>query len=71
MHTRRRPLGACFADRRRCAALRAERHAQHRGRHRHLHHRNTDVDEKFAVGVDAADRFPFLVRKLSPYYDRW
>jgi len=32
--------------------------------------RNTDVDEKFAVRVDVTDEFPFLVTKLSPYYDR-
>src|SRR5947209_9746762 len=32
--------------------------------------RNTDVVEKFFVRVDASDEFPFLVRKLSPYYDR-
>jgi len=32
--------------------------------------RNTDVDEKSAVRVDVTDEFPFLVRKLSPYYDR-
>jgi len=32
--------------------------------------RNTDVDEKFFVRVDVTDEFPFLVTKLSPYYDR-
>ena len=32
--------------------------------------RNTDVDEKFAVGVDVTDEFPFLVRKLGPWYSR-
>jgi hypothetical protein len=32
--------------------------------------RNTDVDEKFFVRVDVSDEFPFLVTKLSPYYDR-
>lgn len=32
--------------------------------------RDTDVDEKFAVRVDVTDEFPFLVKKLSPYYDR-
>jgi len=31
--------------------------------------RTTDVIEKFAVGVDVTEEFPFLVRKLSPYYD--
>jgi hypothetical protein len=31
--------------------------------------RNTDVDEKFGVGVDVTDEFPFLVRKLGPYYE--
>jgi hypothetical protein len=32
--------------------------------------RNTDVDEKFFVRVDVTDEFPYLVTKLSPYYDR-
>jgi hypothetical protein len=32
--------------------------------------RNTDVTEKFFVRVDVTDEFPFLVTKLSPYYDR-
>jgi hypothetical protein len=32
--------------------------------------RNTDVNEKFFVRVDVTDEFPFLVTKLSPYYDR-
>jgi hypothetical protein len=32
--------------------------------------RNTGVDEKFAVGVDVTDKFPFLVRKLGPWYSR-
>lgn len=32
--------------------------------------RNTDVDEKFVVRVDVTDKFPFLVKKMSPYYDR-
>ncbi len=32
--------------------------------------RNTDVDEKYAVRVDVTDKFPFLVTKLSPYYNR-
>ena len=32
--------------------------------------RNTDVDEQFFVRVDVTDEFPFLVTKLSPYYDR-
>ena len=33
-------------------------------------HRNTDVTEKFFVRVDVTDEFPFLVTKLSPYFDR-
>jgi hypothetical protein len=33
-------------------------------------HRQTDVMEKFFVRVDVAEEFPFLVTKLSPYYDR-
>ena len=32
--------------------------------------RNTDVDEKFFVRVDVTEEFPYLVTKLSPYYDR-
>jgi hypothetical protein len=32
--------------------------------------RNTDVDEKFFVRVDVTEEFPFLVTKLSPYYNR-
>jgi hypothetical protein len=32
--------------------------------------RTTDVVSKQAVGVDVTDEFPFLVTKLSPYYDR-
>lgn len=33
--------------------------------------RTTDVVEKFFVRVDVTDEFPFLVTKLSPYYDKW
>ena len=33
-------------------------------------HRATDVVEKYSVRVDVTDEFPFLVTKLSPYYDR-
>ena len=33
-------------------------------------HRKTDFTEKFYVRVDVTDEFPFLVTKLSPYYDR-
>jgi len=32
--------------------------------------RNTDVIEKFFVRVDVTEEFPFLVTKLSPYFDR-
>jgi hypothetical protein len=32
--------------------------------------RNTDVVSKQYVRVDVSDEFPFLVTKLSPYYDR-
>jgi hypothetical protein len=32
-------------------------------------HRSTDVCEKFFVRVDVTEEFPFLVTKLSPYYD--
>jgi hypothetical protein len=33
-------------------------------------HRENDVTEKFSVRVDVSEKFPFLVTKLSPYYDR-
>jgi PatG C-terminal len=33
-------------------------------------HRQTDVDEKHFVRVDVTEEFPFLVTKMSPYYDR-
>jgi hypothetical protein len=32
--------------------------------------RNTDFTEKFFVRVDVTEEFPFLVTKLSPYFDR-
>ena len=32
--------------------------------------RNTDVVDKCFVRVDVTDEFPFLAKKLSPYYDR-
>lgn len=31
--------------------------------------RNTDFTEKFYVRVDVTEEFPFLVTKMSPYYD--
>jgi PatG Domain len=31
---------------------------------------NTDFTEKFCVRVDVTEEFPFLVTKMSPYYDR-
>jgi hypothetical protein len=33
-------------------------------------HRQTDVTEKRFVRVDVTEMFPFLVTKLSPYYER-
>ena len=33
-------------------------------------HRTTDVVEKLFLRVDVTEEFPFLVTKLSPYYDR-
>lgn len=33
-------------------------------------HRETDVTEKHFVRVDVTEEFPFLVTKLSPYYER-
>jgi hypothetical protein len=32
--------------------------------------RATDVVEKSFTRVDVTEQFPFLVTKLSPYYDR-
>jgi hypothetical protein len=32
--------------------------------------RSTDYTEKHFVRVDVTDEFPFLVTKMSPYYDR-
>jgi hypothetical protein len=32
--------------------------------------RGTDITEKFFVRVDVTEEFPFMVTKLSPYYDR-
>jgi hypothetical protein len=32
--------------------------------------RNTDFTEKFFVRVDVTEEFPFLVTKMSPYYER-
>lgn len=32
--------------------------------------RETDVTEQFFVRVDVTEQYPFLVTKLSPYYDR-
>ena len=32
--------------------------------------RQTDVTDKYFVRVDVTDEFPFLVTKMSPYYDR-
>ena len=33
-------------------------------------HRQTDVTEKSFVRVDMTEEFPFLITRLSPYYDR-
>jgi PatG C-terminal len=33
-------------------------------------HRQTDVTEKYFVRVDVTEEFPFLVTRLSPFYDR-
>lgn len=33
-------------------------------------HRATDVTDKFFTRVDVSEKFPFLVTKLSPYFDR-
>jgi hypothetical protein len=33
-------------------------------------HRNTDVRDRYFTRVDVTEEFPFLVTKMSPYYDR-
>jgi hypothetical protein len=33
-------------------------------------HRETDVTDKFFARVDVTEEFPFLVTKMSPYFDR-
>jgi hypothetical protein len=33
-------------------------------------HRQYDVTERFFCRVDVTEEFPFLVTKMSPYYDR-
>jgi hypothetical protein len=33
-------------------------------------HRRTDVTERFFVRVDVTEQYPFVVTKLSPYYER-
>jgi len=33
-------------------------------------HRQTAVTDKYYVRVDVSEEFPFLVTKMSPYYDR-
>jgi hypothetical protein len=33
--------------------------------------RNTDVTEKLFVRVDVTEEFPFLITKMSPYFDRY
>lgn len=35
-----------------------------------FNHRRTDFTERFFVRVDVTEEFPFLVTKLSPYYNR-
>jgi hypothetical protein len=32
--------------------------------------RNTDFTEKSFVRVDVTEEFPFMVTRMSPYYDR-
>ena len=47
----------------------ADNRQRRRDRRSHTN-RNTDYTEKHFVRVDVTDEFPFLVTKLSPYYDR-
>jgi len=32
--------------------------------------RNTDVTQKYFVRVDLTEEFPFLVTKMSPFFER-
>lgn len=33
-------------------------------------HRITDVSERYFIRVDVTEQYPFLITKLSPYFDR-
>ena len=33
-------------------------------------HRQTDVTEKYFVRVDVTEEWPFLITKLSPFFER-
>jgi hypothetical protein len=33
-------------------------------------HRETDVTEQYFIRVDVTEEFPFLVTRLSPYFER-
>jgi hypothetical protein len=39
--------------------------------HKRFANRQTDVVEKFSTLVDVTEEFPFLVRTMSPYQDRY
>lgn len=34
------------------------------------HNHNNDFTEKFCVRIDVSEEFPFLITKMSPYYNR-
>ena len=59
------------ADRRGCPALVADRHTQRRRGDLLVHPpHHWSYPEKSFVRVDVTDEFPYLVTKMSPYYDR-
>ena len=62
--------GQSRTDQRGRTALAVERHAQHRRGHLLVHPSHHGLSEKSFVRVDVTEEFPFLVTKLSPYYDR-
>ena len=60
-----------------CSLTGVEVHASRLGSRRRIadvifdfKNRNTDVTEKYFVRVDVTEAFPFLVTKMSPFFDR-
>lgn len=60
-----------------CSLTGVEVHASRLGSRRKIadvifdfNNRKTDVTEKYFVRVDVTEAFPFLVTKMSPFFDR-